>query len=388
MDAVPTPHFPASPEALTAVLVQGCHRPPGTLTGLFHSQIEPHETPHQYYQRIFIFSLRFPSLTTLGVPPPDVLAIEEAVRHTLLRCSLPQALDFLHTQLLAGICVANPVRDSPNTHPSPPLACYLTFFLHEFYRRLPSLPSFVVGLLAVSLPTWQLSVSSVTPLPGHAPWPRVTSTAVTILGSPQATFYNLHSLVQRTSKMKTPGGKGRISTETPQTKQKDAGATQITLLTGILLPLLLRSTYRPDHAYARQGRVFSQLSLPLFPRNDAQLAEAITLPVLDMEHSFYMLISALPVSSPVLSKSLSIDSLTPWAGPASILNFRPSPALQKKRLTSLHFPVSYTFFRTSSLPPSSLLSSTTFMMITSAMTLHALITCNPTIFSPGPPLTL
>ena len=30
MDAVPTPHFPASPEALTAVLVQGCHRPPGT----------------------------------------------------------------------------------------------------------------------------------------------------------------------------------------------------------------------------------------------------------------------------------------------------------------------------------------------------------------------
>ena len=116
MDAVPTPHFPASPEALTAVLLQGCHRPPGVLTGLFHSQIEPHETPHQYYQRIFIFSLRFPSLTTLGVPPPDVLAIEEAVRHVLLRCSLPQALDFLHTQLLAGICVANPVRDSPTIH--------------------------------------------------------------------------------------------------------------------------------------------------------------------------------------------------------------------------------------------------------------------------------
>ena len=103
MDAVPTPHFPASPEAVTAVLVQGCHRPPGVLTGLFHSHIEPHETPHQYYQRIFIFSLRFPALTTLGVPPPDVLAIEEAVRHILLRCSLPQALDFLHTQLLAGI---------------------------------------------------------------------------------------------------------------------------------------------------------------------------------------------------------------------------------------------------------------------------------------------
>ena len=82
MDAVPTPHFPASPDALTAVLLGGCHRPPGQLAGFFHSQMEPHETLHQYYQRIFIFSLRFPSLTTLGVPSPDVLAIEEAVKHS------------------------------------------------------------------------------------------------------------------------------------------------------------------------------------------------------------------------------------------------------------------------------------------------------------------
>ena len=64
--------------------------------------------------------------------------------------------------------------------------------------------------------------------------------------------------------LSTSGGKGRVSAETPQTKQKDAGATQVTLLTGILLPLLLRSTYRPDHEYAREGRVFSQLSLPSF----------------------------------------------------------------------------------------------------------------------------
>ena len=33
--------------------------------------------------------------------------------------------------------------------------------------------------------------------------------------------------------LSTSGGKGRVSTETPQTKQKDAGATQVTLLTGI-----------------------------------------------------------------------------------------------------------------------------------------------------------
>jgi len=82
------------------------------MAGVHQVQMEPHEGPHQYYQRIFIFSLRFPSLP-LGIPSSNVLAIKEAIKHSLLRCSLPQALDFLHTQLLAGICLANAVRESP-----------------------------------------------------------------------------------------------------------------------------------------------------------------------------------------------------------------------------------------------------------------------------------
>ena len=280
MDAVPTPHFPASPEALTAVLVQGCHRPPGMLTGLFHSQIEPHETPHQYYQRIFIFSLRFPSLTTLGVPPPDVLAIEEAVRHILLRCSLPQALDFLHTQLLAGICVANPVRDSPTTHPSPPLACYLTFppqvlqeaavppqFRCWITRRIsPNMA--VISLKCNSSSSWACSLAKGN-IDGSYHFGFSPGNFLQ-LAFPCTKDFNNESNENSTHfafaiyLLSTSGGKGRISTETPQTKQKDAGATQITLLTGILLPLLLRSTYRPDHASARDGRVFSQLSHLVF----------------------------------------------------------------------------------------------------------------------------
>lgn len=80
------------------------------------------------------------------------------------------------------------------------------------------------------------------------------------------------------------GGRDRVSTETPETKQKDAGATQVTMITGVLLPLL----------FAREGRRLTQLSLPLFPRSEAQLAEALALPPLVMEHSFYMSISALP----------------------------------------------------------------------------------------------
>ena len=151
--------------------------------------------------------------------------------------------------------------------------------------------------------------------------------------------------------------KGRIST---QTKQKDAGATQITLRTGILLPLLLRSTYRSDHSYARDGRVFSQLSLPLFPRNDAQLAEAITLlPVLDMEHSFYMPISALPglfsrlVQVPLYQQPNTLG----WAGLDSQL-----PTFTRSAEETIDFSdslVSYTSFRTFFLSLSSHLSSTT-----------------------------
>ena len=135
--------------------------------------------------------------------------------------------------------------------------------------------------------------------------------AVTILGSPLATFCNSHSLVPKNSTMTTMQTPFTLPSpllaqhlwrqrshfyrnSSNQTKRCRSYPNHRSLLTGILLPLLLRSTYRSDNPYAREGRVFSQLRLPLFPRNDAQLAEAITLPVLDMEHSFYMPISALP----------------------------------------------------------------------------------------------
>ena len=135
MDAVPTPHFPASPEAVTPVLVQGCHHPPRRARRLVPLALL---SLMKLLTNITNVSLSFlcDSLLLLlfGVPLPDVLAIEEAVRHILLRCSLPQALDFLHTQLLAGICVANPVRDSLTTHPSPP-SCMLPYFSPSSFTR-------------------------------------------------------------------------------------------------------------------------------------------------------------------------------------------------------------------------------------------------------------
>ena len=129
---LPLPFFRATPDALEKVLLQGCYRPPGALAGLFHISQEPHETPANFYTRAFLLPLRFPCLTTLGLPPPDIFAIESAVRQELLRVPLPQALDFLHSQILAILCVNAPRRPkgSQKIHsidPCPPTACYLVF---------------------------------------------------------------------------------------------------------------------------------------------------------------------------------------------------------------------------------------------------------------------
>lgn len=104
-------------------------------------------------------------------------------------------------------------------------------------------------------------------------------------------------------------------------------------------PPSLRSTFRPDHSFAREGRRFTQLSLPLFPRTDAQLAEALSLPPLAMEHSFYMPISALPG---LFSRLVSVPPLLD--GPGWIQNFRTSPALPMKPMISPLFPLSSNYF--------------------------------------------
>ena len=104
----------------------------GALAGLFHISQEPYETPANFYTRAFLLPLRFPCLTTLGLPPPDIFANERAVRQELLRVPLPQALDFLHSRILAILCVNAPRRPkgSQKIHsidPCPPTACYLVF---------------------------------------------------------------------------------------------------------------------------------------------------------------------------------------------------------------------------------------------------------------------
>ena len=92
---LPIPFFRATPDALEKALLQGCYRPPGDLAGLFHITQEPHETPINFYTRAFLLPSRFPCLATLGLTPPDIFAIESAVRQELLRVGrgLPPAVD-------------------------------------------------------------------------------------------------------------------------------------------------------------------------------------------------------------------------------------------------------------------------------------------------------
>ena len=108
--------------------MRGVHRWPDKVESLFHLDRAPHDTPLTYFTRVFLHQLRFPALRALGLPDADVLAIEHSTRSALLNLPLLQALDFLHTQLLAGLCVAAPKRglikrdnihDATRRHPSP-----------------------------------------------------------------------------------------------------------------------------------------------------------------------------------------------------------------------------------------------------------------------------
>ena len=194
---LPLPFFRATPDALEKVLLQGCYRPPGALAGLFHISQEPHETPVNFYTRAFLLPLRFPCLTTLGLPPPDIFAIESAVRQELLRVPLPQALDFLHSQILAILCVNAPrrpkglKRSTPST-PALPLPAILSS------RNGPPLESpiprnSVAGSHAGWPPTWRSLASNAIPLPGPVLMltvPAATFLLVLLL----VTFSNLPSL--------------------------------------------------------------------------------------------------------------------------------------------------------------------------------------------------
>ena len=193
--APPLPTFAATPEALGFTLIHGVHRWPDKVESYFHLDRAPHDTPLTYYTRVFLHQLRFPALRALGLPEADVLAIEHSTRSALLNLPLLQALDFLHTQLLAGLCVAAPQRglikrdhlhDPTRRHPPPTSG---DSPLQKKRSNTSSLQSSAVGLVNASRQICLLSLSNATPLRGQTVIPKATTETMS-LASRQATYYN------------------------------------------------------------------------------------------------------------------------------------------------------------------------------------------------------
>ena len=254
------------------------------------------------------YCLCLPCLATLGLTPPDIFAIESAVRQELLRLLLPQALDFLHSQILAILCVNAPRRAKGTQNiysldPCPPTACYLVF-PDRATAGVPDPPQFrgwisrrvspnmaVISIKCDSTP-WACSFVEGTSgnlflgfTPGNF-LQLAFPTDSERFPSKKASHFAIALYITSTS-----GNKGRIGEELP-TEQKDTGPTYVTSITGILLPFLLRPQLRPGHPSRTLTDRLFQIGLPLFPREDS-LAEALELPPLAMEHSLYMPVSAI-----------------------------------------------------------------------------------------------
>ena len=357
---LPVPFFRATPDALEKVLLQGCYRPPGNLEGLFHITPESHETPANFYTRAFILPLRFPCLRTLGLTPPDIYAIEAAVRQELLRLPLPQALDFLHSQILAILCINAPRRprgtqNIQSLDPCPPTACYLVFPARAT-AGAPEPPQFRCWISRRVSPNMALISLKCNSTPWACSYVDGTSGNFFVGFSPG----NLVQLAFPTDSERfkddtashfaialyitsTTGHKGRVGEELP-TEQKDSGPAYITCLTGIMLPFLLRPQLRPGHP---TDKLF-QIGLPFFPREDA-LAEALELPPLSMEHSFYMPVSAIRglfsqlLSVPIYRQPNTLgwpylNSAIPPATPFSSETFMPLPTGRRLFCTSPALP--------------------------------------------------
>ena len=263
-----------------------------------------------------------------GLTPPDIYAIEAAVRQELLRLPLPQALDFIHSQILAIMCINAPrrPRGTQNIHSldlCPPTACYLVFperatagalelpqFRCWISRRVS--PNMAVISLKCNSTPWACSYVDGTSgnfFVGFSPGNLVQLAFPTDSKNFQADTASHFAIALYITS--TTGHKGRVGEELP-TEQKDSGPAYITCLTGIMLPFLLRPQLRPGHPTDK----LYQIGLPFFPREDS-LAEALELPPLAMEHSFYMPVSPFVAFSPSSCVCRFIANQTHWAGPTS-----------------------------------------------------------------------
>ena len=150
----------ATCDALTPVLLRGCHRAPnGDILPMLHTSMDVHESPEAFYSRTFLQLLRIPALKNMGFSQEDVYALEDCLRQALMNLPLPQALDFLHSQLLSSMCISPPARkdnNPPAPFASPPLKRHFQW-PSGTADPPPSPPSFHVWITSVVMPSHGLA---------------------------------------------------------------------------------------------------------------------------------------------------------------------------------------------------------------------------------------
>ena len=207
--------------------------------------------------RVFLHSLRLPSLRLLGLPSDDILALEDALKQSLLSLPLPQALDVLHTQLLSCICVSTPRRELSAPGPNqgaPPIACYLCPVDGSRTTRSPP-PIFRCWIGRKVSPNMAILDFKCDSLPWAASYVKGT-TGRSLFGLSPGNFIQL--VFPTTEKFVSDAPyfglalyltsvttKGRVLEEHPE-EQTDSGGSQVTQFSGILLP----SVSSPPHSHS------------------------------------------------------------------------------------------------------------------------------------------
>ena len=222
---------------------------------------------------------------------------------------LLQALDYIHTQLLSGLCVAAPPRGlisrdkmlDPMRRQPHPVACRLTR-PREALQQVPS-PTFrcwlgkrispsmtLVNLKCDSVP-WANYFTQGQKGPVHAGFQTGNLLQLTF---PTQKPYTLkdHSAFAFALYLTSVTHPGR-TTEEPNSAFSDRSAAHVTQLSGILLPILLRYhmfTSKPD----TQGLPVGHLKLHhMLDTDDPTLVDIPELPPLMLDQSFFMPVSAI-----------------------------------------------------------------------------------------------
>ena len=308
MGIVPPLHFGATIDALTPVLLRGCHREPnGDIIPMLHTTMEIHESPEAFYSRTFLQLLRIPALKNLGFSQDDVHALEDCLRQALMNLPLPQALDFLHSQLLSSMCISPPVRKD-NEPPAP----FVSPLLKRHFQWPPGTPdpppappSFHVWItrkVAPHMAVVDLRCDTVPwacfrrgPAGQHQHQFGIHSGDFIQFVFPATDDYpadcGLFSFALYITKVAL---KGRVVLENPD-QVGDPSAAQVTQLVGIVLPFLLHNSVQipGGKGVAPVSQALYQLRLPVLDRLNTTV-ETCVLPPISLSLSFLVPVSAFP----------------------------------------------------------------------------------------------